>query len=175
MPSKNYYRPPFCYIYGLVDPLLADQVIRFCGASTNPERMLRDFNYWKPDKAECQAKVIHWCHYLRKTSFSPQIIILEKVSYNDELFWRKRHRYWVAELRRRNHPLLNVGNGGKGFLWVGKKTIAARRFEFTPEICAKLSRSQKASRGHRMSQKHRLMHSRMMTEYHAKRRREIKK
>jgi len=90
-------------IYALIDP--RDQAIRYVGVSNDVKRRfyehLQCFGIGQQER--------HWIEELRQLGLSPLIQILEtiQISANQREAAYKRERYWINEMLRRGHLLLN--------------------------------------------------------------------
>lgn len=102
-------------IYGLraPGPLRAGS-LRYVGCSYNLERRLFDHCRNATCPSSPNPDLGHWIAGLGSQGLRPDVVVLEKVESEPPWRWRTRERFWIKEMRRRGHDLLNIHPGGRG-------------------------------------------------------------
>lgn len=125
--------------------------IRYVGRSVNPEKelLIRKGRRTTLSRPAWKYPVVRWVRSLEAQGLSPRLIILESVV--GEGNWDAAERKWIAVMKARNEPLLNLTDGGEGFtsgearriqasLWANPEWARKRRESYrTPEYRAKIS------------------------------------
>lgn len=125
--------------------------IRYVGRSVNPEKelLIRKGRKTTLSRPAWKYPVVRWVRSLEAQGLSPRLIILESVV--GEGNWDAAERKWIAVMRARDEPLLNLTDGGEGFtpgearriatsLWANPEWARKRRASYrTPEYRAKIS------------------------------------
>lgn len=92
------------HIYGLIDP--REGQIRYVGATQQLKERLKD-HLTSAYRSSSPKRM--WMRELLTSGLQPEMIVLETVPY---AFWEEAERYWIAKMRERGVPLLNVFHGG---------------------------------------------------------------
>lgn len=94
------------FVYGLTDP--RDGAVRYVGATSIGHRRTKQHAYPKDSKRSPKDE---WCRELRADGLRPGVTVLE---YGLAVDLPVLERYWIAQLRGMDVPLLNVAKGGPG-------------------------------------------------------------
>lgn len=93
------------FIYVLIEPLT--NIIRYVGASKNPERRLKDHI-----KEANRGKKNHRYDWIRKILSKNDFPIMKIIEETNIEVWEERERYWISYYGREN--LVNGTDGGDG-------------------------------------------------------------
>lgn len=98
-------------IYGLYDPTVAGELIRYVGQTSNGETARRNGHVQEALKTKRRSHRLHWVRSLLKRGIEPAVKILEVTTKGK---WEQKERDWIKRLNKQGNRLVNDTAGGDG-------------------------------------------------------------
>lgn len=146
-------KPDSVFIYVLLDPRDFGRTPKVVGATGNleglPKRLKNQDQYPHTLKRTRNPKQ-QWLRDLFLAHLDAAIEILETVDIRHDFnIWRSREKFWIKEMRRRGHDLLNENPGGEGSVWMSMRRRAEtsrrnRQCKRSPETMARTKAAKEA-------------------------------
>jgi hypothetical protein len=96
-------------IYGLYEP--GSNVCRYVGKTCkDPSKRLAEHIADSANKMATSPR-FNWIRKLAKSGARPEVRLIESVGEGE---WQEREKFWIHEMRKVGHPLLNCMHGGEG-------------------------------------------------------------
>lgn len=132
-------------IYSLTDP---NGLARWVGCTTNTRRRL--CSHMSQRKREPASQKTLWLDSLEILGLMPTLMVLETGVTWDT--WLEAESRWIATLRAKGHPLLNISTGGRGargMKWtpwpaINASAVARAGKPQPPDLVARRTKHQRA-------------------------------
>ena len=98
MPNGGNVMPDTMFIYALRDKDTGE--IGYVGGSKDPRK-----RYGQHLSKNENGNKQKWLTSLKDL---PELVILEEVPYNPDVWWTEREQYWIQRLHKEGHPLTNA-------------------------------------------------------------------